>query len=596
MQDVSQTKICAESVEKCKWKPWALSDTDVTLKKLMTLMHSHCIDIIPIAAHIDSHVHGMTDAEVLETADMILKCGTPVLQDSMLPNYLEKITMCSFATGKTPFRNVDPLVHVFSKAWPMRCSIRNFQEIVSNYVVNKKQIYECMMSVLYCFLSGNYAHARQAAPFNVQRMLYKHFVWNPITAAHLAQWIRQGHQQIMFAAIKEYIVYCVSQVPALQDTLEDVYPWQQFRTNVIEQSNSMRNIVFCKINTADPFSTVVSFTGTSKGLKCTQSAPSWKSILSEFLAIMRNVSVSPEPFTGYPLRYEIYQKIRVLPRHALLESAVAFGVDENIVSQLKIAYSTGGWKCRQKMNTRCIFTGLSTRNQYQAHEFSHAWFAHLSAELFPLPMHIVYLQKRAIAANSVSSMMYMCICCKQLRGFVVDAQSAAKTAWARGNHKVLYDDYTGELYCGRKVEKNTQKESNESSYWKYEQAQMCTQGKLISHDLLGNILALNGTMYSICPLCACKMEITNDRYIGDIFCCVHCQYKKSKEYRPICDHCMMPCSCFTPYRCSDGDVKICSKCSRCWMTGDLMEKMSKTDVHVAINERWPKNKVIVTFA
>ena len=59
---------------------------------------------------------------------------------------------------------------------------------------------------------------------------------------------------------------------------------------------------------------------------------------------------------------------------------------------------------------------------------------------------------------------------------------------------------------------------------------------------------------------------------------------------------MIPCSFFTPYTCADGAIKICSKCSRCWMTGDLMEKMATADVHIAVNERWPKNKVIATFA
>ena len=205
------------------------------------------------------------------------------------------------------------------------------------------------------------------------------------------------------------------------------------------------------------------------------------------------------------------------------------------------------------------------------------------------------MQKEALRQNCASPTMYMCICCKQLRGFIVDAATASKTAWAKGNHKVLYDDYTGDLYCGRKVEKATQRETGETSYWKYQQAQMCTKGKLISHNLLGNILALNGTMYSLCASCACKMEITNDRFYGNMFCCVHCQYKKTQKFSRTCCHCMQRCTYSTTYKCSDTDINICSRCTRCWLGMSVVRNMTANDVHIAINDRWSRNHIIVKF-
>lgn len=559
----------------------------------MTLFSDYTLDIVPLAVHIDSHMPPIGDPEVKEAITMILKCSTPVIQDFNLPAYLEKITRCSFATGKTPFRNVDPLVHVFSKAWPMRCSIRNFQDIVSNYVVKEHIVYTCMMAILHCFLSGNYQHARMQAPFEVQRILYKHFVWHPISAVHLSKWIRQGHQQIMFASIKEYIVYSIAQVPALQDVLGEVYPWNQFKETVITQSNDMREVVFRRIGTGDPFKDISSTPGVSKGVKCTHCCQSWKSVLADFLAVMRNVAIDANHFTTYPARYDVYQRIRNLGRDQVMQTAKALNIHSELANELHIAYRNGGWKCKQRTRARDIFTRANIVDQYRVHEFAHAWYTHLSAETYRLPRHIYKMQVDAVKKYKVSPLLYSCICCKQLRGFVVDIASASKTAWAKGNHKVLYDDYTGDLYCGRKVEKLDKGPGQ--SYWKYQQALMCKHGKLISHNLLGNILSLNGVMYSLCNVCACKMEITNDRYNGHGFCCIHCQYRNSPEFTTMCCHCMQHCKHANMYQCADGTMKICAKCTRCWIDHPAVRSMTQTNVHVAINERWTRNQIIARF-
>ncbi|MAI34444.1 MAG: hypothetical protein CMM07_22605 [Rhodopirellula sp.] len=582
-------------VAESPWKPQQLTPEDVNLKKIMMGIKSHMLHFVPVAVHIENHQTILSNDNVREVVQTVFRCGTPVVSDSSLPNYLSKITTCSFAIGKTPFRNVDPLVHVFSKAWPMRCSIRNFQDIVSNYIVKEHSVYKCMMAILYCFLSGNYAHSEKQADFDIQKILYKHFVWNPISAHHLSKWIKQGHQQIMFSAIKEYIVYSIAQIPALQDTLDEVYPWQQFRKNVIQQSNDLRQVVFQKIGTADPFGSVVAVANATKGLKCTHTCASWKLVMVDFLSIMRNVSMCPAKYTTYPARFEVFNRIKQLPRDSIMKSAECLGIHSELMNEVQNAFLEGGWKCKQRVAARKIFQSMSRLEQYKIHEFAHAWFAHLSARLYPLPNHIFKMQKKALRRACASPLMYMCICCKQLRGFVVDNSSACKTAWAKGNHKVLYDDYTGDLYCGRKVEKITAATTTTESYWKYQQAQMCTRGKLIQFNLLGNVLSLSNSMYSLCCKCACKMEISNDRFSGDMFCCVHCQYKSMPDIHRICSHCMEKNPQTKLYQCKNSSVRICSKCNRCWMNMPVMQNMCENDVHVAINERATKNQVIVRY-
>ena len=101
------------------------------------------LPFLPVMMAIDD-MSSATDEDIKRE----LECN-PVLESDIPPcmqlvNYTRKIILCSFNTYRIPFRNVDPLVHVFSKAWPMRCSIRNFSEILSSYVETHRDVYTCI--------------------------------------------------------------------------------------------------------------------------------------------------------------------------------------------------------------------------------------------------------------------------------------------------------------------------------------------------------------------------------------------------------------------------------------------------------------------
>ena len=54
------------------------------------------------------------------------------------------------------------------------------------------------------------------------------------------QWIKAGHQQLLFFTMKEYLVFAADCLPALHSELVERYNWKSFESTVQEAMNSVR--------------------------------------------------------------------------------------------------------------------------------------------------------------------------------------------------------------------------------------------------------------------------------------------------------------------------------------------------------------------
>ena len=147
----------------------------------------------------------------------------------MLPNLLNELTYCCFSNLNLSscVRTNNPMIHVLSKAWPVRCSIRNFSDIVSNYIAKDENVRECLIEMIYCTFSGRYPHCSCERNFKCEYILYRYFVHVKPNEQVLSQWIRDSHQHIVFVCIKEYIVFLVDNVPGLKHVLQQLHPWSE---------------------------------------------------------------------------------------------------------------------------------------------------------------------------------------------------------------------------------------------------------------------------------------------------------------------------------------------------------------------------------
>ena len=203
--------------------------------------------------------------------------------------------------------------------------------------------------------------------------------------------------------------------------------------------------------------------------------------------------------------------------------------------------------------------------------------------------------------------MFVCACCRQLREFIVDSSTNGGNAWARGHQKVILDDHTGDIFCGRRIEKSGMiprlmpqgcSSTLNRSFWKSQQTHMCGYSPLLQFNLIGKVLFLFGKMYMFCPSCMCVMQIRQEQFYNNTIRCTHCTYQGESKFDVTCFHChqtqstsMLTCALHTNV------VHVCQQCTRSWMhMDDITSKMPIDTAHQAIDERWPTNRVMAHCA
>ena len=458
----------------------------------------------------------------------------------------------------------------------------------------------CIRMLLKCTLLGGYEHGKVRPVPRIQRILFKYFTWKPIEQGALAQWIRAGNQHIVFIAIKEYIAFAVNMVPGLEAVLEATYPWKTFYSCVVAHADAVRTAMN-KCEHDDIFMSVRSSITTLRGMKCEAVPPSWFNVVTEFIAIIRNMPVKEGQEVIPHMRQDIYDRLRRAHGLSAIECARAMGLPACVLDIVCRAYRDAGWKCKGRANARTVFQSLTAHHQYIVHEFMQAWAIDLSVRTHALPEHIARAQNTTIQNKKCLTDVYICCSCKQIRAFIVDTNTASKNAWACGNSKVMLDDESWQLYCARKVEKNTNgtrpmtaSRNGKLSHWKYHCSNMCKESRLIRLDISGKILQFYSLMYALCPGCACLTVIRHTRFLNNTFTCIHCQYKHKQNNASACDHCYEPCRRPTIVQCDTGTVRLCDRCTLAWMRrSDITAQLNINQLHRAINEKWTANRARV---
>lgn len=110
-----------------------------------------------------------------------------------LPNVLDRVEQCSFfgGTGDTTRGNRDAITHLFSKAVPYRCMVRDVISILETNCRENAGMFCFFQSILAASLLGVYRHARRRPALAERMRLYHFFFFDPpqpvaafIEAAH----------------------------------------------------------------------------------------------------------------------------------------------------------------------------------------------------------------------------------------------------------------------------------------------------------------------------------------------------------------------------------------------------------------------------
>lgn len=582
---------------------WPIAGDSIDLLRLSaTLEHGTPEQVsacIPAAVALDG-IDYITDADV----QAALRAHPPLRSHHRQPvhlrNLVRKIVNTCFMSQRPSNRAIDPIGHVLNKAWPMRCSVRNFSDIVSSYIIRDPDVYRFICAAMHTCMLGTYPTSTVTAQLRLRMILHRYYVAQCISQQHLAEWVRQDNHGIVFVAIKEYIVFAVSMVPGLASVLHAYYNWADFVSSVSSQADAIRTALNDNMECPEIMFSAARLSITySRCFKCPTPTTDMGALCDTVATIIRTKCVPRCNVYTRPQRMAIYNHIREpLALGAPIDKvALAMGLPAQAAQAISGVVAPGApssaWRALRR------YSCTDDEKALLIHEFVCAWTMSAKIRTFPLPPHIKRAQQRAQLDRS--TVVYACTCCRQLRAFVIDEGSAAGNAWACGHQKVLLDDATGVLYCGKRVEKASSqsrrmRQTNDSgrSYWKAQQSMMCGYCPLLKLEMVGTLLCFYGKLYMLCPSCMGTMRLTHERYRGDSIRCVNCQYRGNSAATIGCFHCCASQVALRPITLQGLHMHVCDGCTRKWMDDEsLMAGVTEDIAHQAINERWGTNRLLV---
>lgn len=546
------------------------------------------------------------DAQVKD----VLRTHAPLrgrkLRPSHLPNFVRKIVSTCFLATRTGNRSVDPIAHILHKAWPMRCSVRNFSDIVSMYILNNDEVYYFVLLILHASMIGVYGTALQASQ-ELEILMYRYYVHKPISREHLSQWVQQDNHMLLFIAIKEYMVYAIQTTPGIARVLHEVYNWGAFVVDVNRQGDAVRTALHANVATPSAmFQAALGMVSTTRCFKCPPPALNYGTVGEQLIAAIRQVYQPSEDVYMYPLRTLLYYNLEPLVQANVPFATIAraFGLRDSLVTTLSHAVesraSSASMRELRKITLQSSFESILL------HEFMQAWTMCFRIHTCPLPQHIVQQQLECRAAP-VKHNVYACACCRQLREFIVDESTHGGNAWARGHQKVILDDETGDVFCGRRIEKagviprtvpRGTSATLSRSFWKSQQTHMCGYSPLLKFNLFGKMLYFFGKAYMFCPSCMCVMQVRPQQFHQSTIRCTHCTYQGQADIGATCFHChQRQDTSMLALALHSTIVHVCKKCTRPWMRmDDITSKMHIDTAHQSIDERWATNRVMAHCA
>jgi hypothetical protein len=597
-----------------------------------------CLTMNKILALRDAYVRNQgkpLSNDAAETA--IRNCSSEVYFTPSISTQM--LQQCCFGNNKMPLRALTPMQHILNKAWPTRSSIRNFAEIVCNYVQHHADVCEVLRTMLLAMLSGAYTSCTPSMrpTFTATVQAYTAFKRTPVFAHHMAAWISAKNQHVLFLAIKLFIRTTISNIPALHSTLCKLCDWTQFSNTVDRQVAAL--IAHVNANAAAgnkifdgmhdrkvskhlrPYSVNIEhsidyksfafglFTNIADKLK-----EEWikKRSDADDIILPRRVPIFINSLAWFIRRSS---RPTIASVTSLLQKITRD--DRPVLKALSgIAVETPGPAshrlCMDKFNDIFHFEDWSPSSIVAFHELCMAAAVACSITLVHLPAHItarqaVSLRRRLHRTELVegNDAMFICCVCRQVRAFVIDVDSDGSSdyAWAAGTNKSLIDDEMTEqpmLFCGRRYDNSLMSRAKTSVcpkvLHKAQQTHMCQKTPLMRFDLLGSAVEFFGNFYLLCPSCARPMRLTPERYsMGRLQCiqCLYgvttwrglpCVYKKSSAIP--CFHCagiVATQTCLQYTLTSGQSITLCRRCRRRWMGSVTLDEHN---LHLGIDEQW----------
>jgi hypothetical protein len=541
--------------------------------------------------HIPLIIH-MTDVKKFTNEYLLSDCGygapitkhgpsqDHIFHEGLIPNVINYISECSFWSDVRS--KVNPIVHILSKGLPQRCQIRNMREIMNKYSRKHEAVYNFIHAALFCSLLGNYRTCTHRPGLNVRVEIYRKM--RSIDKIEFLSWMLADHQQLLFYVIKEFLVFGVRDIPSIYEEIKQRYYWDKFEESVSKAMNTVRRCI-----KADPFR-IMCFEGIEQQLVSINKQQvhhlfrPTKHLFCNAV-IQESEKIDDSNFVDYYRKEFPIENRELMNQLAIrvpLESTTPFewlkyfGVGrENItrLSQIQDTYILDGTKGSLKN----FLSGLSRYEFEAVRDLCESFDRKYNVRMFTLPVHYYVQQCQALRIKyniksgeelpDHTGETYVCMECKQFKGFITRREKdKSVNLYAYGHSKVIIDDETMELYCGKRSEKVDGKKRNltipeGSSFMDLDVEEVirandtrnqkraakekrkdlkncnCVKTPLVKLNLLGKLLQFYGKLYMICPVGGNFMEVNSEHFTKNGMYC-GCCLQHGKLYTSVkCEWC-----------------------------------------------------------
>jgi len=484
---------------------------------------------------------------------------TRAFHEGMLPDHVSDLMKCSFWSDNG---KMDPIVHLLSKSTPQRCQIRSLTLIMLNYCKLHDNVYDFVVNALKCSMLGAYRGCVRPS-IRVRKKI--HDVFSNMSRKDFLVFMQNRHQQLLFFTIKEYLIFAAVHIPALHRELQLRYKWDDFEKRVTKTMNTVRSMI-----TDD---NIMSFLGVERYLtSVTRLQPHlYRPRKHPFCRVIMHECEHHDDIAGNATeRHKYWQLMYDMlirePHGPLpLDWLLLFHVSKINVDKLKDlqqSYNRTGIRG----NIRSFMATLP-RSEFEAiRALARAFDRKINVRMFTLPVHITVRQLRALRQmhnvpngepmhDSIGKTL-ICMECQQFKGFIAyRTTKKIHNIHAYGQTRVLVDDDTGNLYCGKKSDKVDNKRDVYTYNWeqlakmeehtdrktakgkrKEQTSGLCKKNVLQRISLIGNMLQFYGTMYTICPQCGVFMKYDPQNMYNGFYC--GCCMENGHLFRDInCEWC-----------------------------------------------------------
>jgi len=438
-------------------------------------------------------------------------------------------------------RKTHPILHIFNKALPIRCQVRNLKKVIQQYTNKFGGISTLLEKFAKASLLGNYPHCSNRPLFAERVGIY--------------EGIDNSPHVLFFYAIKEYIIHTIHTTPALHDVLCKTYKWHSFERNITEVMDTVRT----EFQVSDDWSKIVSnqlLLASKQQLKyvyCTGKQTFDMTLAKRF---------------SQKLRHDIANVADVITCSALYGKRKNTWIQKLGISQTQISEIASA---RLAYTQMCGSKNTINFDQLpQSHGISiyyDSLFHEFSVKLFPLPSTWEQLQREAIIRKYGKFSRKFCtfgICtrCRDFKGILSDRGHV--NTYAIGQCGVVLSCADDKIYCRN-------------------QKPGCGHTTLPMVNILGCVLQFYKRIIILCPNCAAPTYFSGSKYIKGVFNCGRCP--KPKQLESLCSFCNLriPGKKFKRYKTSDNKtVSFCTTCSRRW----IRDGLAWNTIQTGIREDW----------